>query len=657
MIVNVLLPLNLNKPFTYSVPKKFNVNVGDFVEVPFLTKKYIGLVFGENPKIEKNIKLKNIGRKILVPPLKPEVIKFIKEFALYNLQPIGLVYKLFLYKKGFESLDKSLKKIQSFDEYNVSSIKEINYNADQKKAVNSLKKKINYNHFSVSLLHGVTGSGKTLIYVDVIKDILSKKKQVLILLPEKALTEQISRRFEEIFKNKCAIWHSGVKDKIKKKIWKGVFKSKINIIIGARSSIFLPFQNLGLTIIDEEHDMSYKQEEGLVYNARDMVILMASILKFPIILATATPTIETYYNTLKNKYNHIIVSKRFNDIKFPDIKKIKVTTGELSQNKFISNQTLSYTNQYLNKGKQVLFFLNRRGFATYVICYNCNKRAICPNCNVGLVYHRLQKKIICHYCDFETGLERMCLDNKNCDFKFYGIGVEKLLDEIKQIYPKKRIIVISSDIIKNDDLTDKIKKIENNEVDIIVATQMISKGFNFPSLNCIVVVNADNSFFGSDIRSTEKNYQLLHQLSGRAGRFDDNSIFILQTYEENNKLVKALLDKDIHKFYNEELDFRKQSNLPPFSKLISLIVSGPNQILVQKNSILIKNLLPQSNNMKVYGPVTAPISKIKSNFRSRILIKYHTSIRPQILLKKTVDKMKKFKNIKVDIDVDPINFM
>ena len=167
----------------------------------------------------------------------------------------------------------------------------------------------------------------------------------------------------------------------------------------------------------------------------------------------------------------------------------------------------------------------------------------------------------------------------------------------------------------------------------------------------------DNSFFGSDIRSTEKNYQLLHQLSGRAGRFDDNSIFILQTYEENNKLVKALLDKDIHKFYSEELDFRKQSNLPPFSKLISLIVSGPNQILVQKNSILIKNLLPQSNNMKVYGPVTAPISKIKSNFRSRILIKYHTSIRPQILLKKTVDKMKKFKNIKVDIDVDPINFM
>ena len=657
MIIDVLLPLNLSKCFSYKVPNGLAIKIGDFVEVPFLNKKYIGVVWNNKVKLNEKIKYKIIHRKLPIPALKKEIFKFIEEFSLYNLQPIGLVFKLFLYKTGLKSLDKGLKKIRCFKEYKINKVKDVDYNSEQIKAIKNIKNKLNKNIFNVFLLHGVTGSGKTLVYMDIVKDLLKQNKQILILLPEKALSNQISRRFEEFLKAKCAIWHSGIKDKIKKKIWKGILENKIQIVLGARSSMFLPFQDLGLVVIDEEHDSSYKQEEGLIYNARDMIILMASILKFPVILATATPTIETYYNASTNKYNHILISKRYKNKKFPVIKKIKINKNEMSKNKYISDETLIYTKKFLDKQKQVLFFLNRRGFSTYVICYNCNKRFVCPNCNIGLVFHKIEKKLKCHYCDFGCNANRSCTNGKNCELKFYGIGVEKLFDEIKELFPKKKIIFLSSDVSVEDELNSRIKKIEKNEVDIIVATQLISKGFNFPDLNCIVVVNSDNIFFGSDIRSTEKNYQLLHQLSGRAGRFEDNALVILQSYENNNKLVDALSNEDIFKFYKEELNFRKAAYLPPYSKLISFIISGNNKFTVERNSIMIKNLIPKNDHLKIYGPVSAPISKIKSNFRSRILIKYSTKIRPQKLLKETVEKMKNFKNIKVEIDVDPINFM
>ncbi len=655
MLVDVLLPLNFDHSFTYLTNKK--LKIGNLVLVSFKNKEIIGVVWDLKPKpLKKNVKIKKIIEVLNLPHFSKNKINFIEKMASYNLVKKGMVLNLFIYKKGFSSLNKGLKKNVDFSEFSPKINQFENLNDEQSNILKSIEAQISFNHYSTNLLQGIPGSGKTHVYFEIIKSALKKGHQVLVLLPEKGLSEQIAKRFKVFFDYEPAIWHSGVKDKIKKKIWKGIFTNKIKLILGARSSLFLPYQKLKLIIIDEEHDSSYKQEEGLTFSARDMAILQASIEQFPIFLVSGTPSVETFYNAQNKKYNYYCLQNRFNQSDLPKIETIKLKKENISENKFISDVVTKEVKNYLQTGDQVLFFLNRRGHSTFLFCYNCMSRLECPKCSVGLIYHKNNNTAICHYCDYVTKLQRKCQSSTSCKFKLYGVGLEKIYEEIKVKFKGYSTDILSSDLIDYNKFQLQLQNIENNKTKIIVATQIIAKGFNFKNLNCIVAVNCDSAFLGNDIRSSEKNYQLLYQLAGRAGRFNRKSKIFLQTFDEQNIIFNALQKFKSIEFYKNEINFRKQSKLPPFYKFISIIVSGRNSFHVQKYAVIIKNSLPKNEYIETYGPVSAVISKIKSDYRFRLLIKYNPKVTPQTQIKKRLELLQLPNNLKLQIDVDPINF-
>ena len=576
--------------------------------------------------------------------------------ASYNLVNKGMVLNLFLYKKGFSSFNKGLKKIADFSEFNPYTNQNEELSNEQNKILKFIEEKISFNHYSANLLQGIPGSGKTHVYFEIIKSALKEGYQVLVLLPEKGLSEQIAKRFSNFFRYEPAIWHSGIKDKVKKKIWKGIFSNEIKLVLGARSALFLPFQKLKLIIIDEEHDSSYKQEEGLPFNARDMAILQASIERFPIFLVSATPSVETFYNAQKKKYNYYCLQNRYNESDLPEIKTVKLKKENTSENNFISELVTKEIKSYLQTGDQVLFFMNRRGHSTFLFCYNCMKRLECPKCSVGLVYHKKNNIAICHYCNHVSKLKRKCQNNQTCTFKFYGVGLEKIYEEIQIKFKGYSSDILSSDLTDYAKFQPQLQNIENNKTKIIVATQIISKGFNFKNLNCIVAVNCDSAFLGNDIRASEKNYQLLYQLAGRAGRFNKKSKIFLQTFDDQNIIFNSLKNFNSEDFYKNEINFRKHSKLPPFYKFISIIVSGKNSFHVEKYAVKLKNSLPRNEFIEIYGPVSAAIYRIKSDFRFRLLVKYNPKVTPQTEIKKRLELLRLPNNLKLQIDVDPINF-
>ena len=655
MTLDVLLPLKFDHPFTYNVPKEISVKAGDFVLVPFQNKDIIGVVWGKSSPIKNSIKIKDIKKKFDFVSLSKDTLIFLEKFSRYNLVDLGIALKLFIFKKAFKELSKKIKQKESFEEYSLK--KNIIFDASQKKAIKILDEQIAFDKFSTVLLHGITGSGKTLIYFKKIQDFLEKGYQVLVLLPEIALTNQIKERFKEYFGNYPSLWHSDISEKDKRLIWHGIASHKINLVLGARSSLFLPFKKLGLIIIDEEHDQSYKQEDQVIYNARDMAVLMASIKKISVILVSATPSLETYYNTVNKKFSYISLDKRYNDAELPEVKFVDLKKNSPIKSKFISPSIIPELKNILEKGNQILFFLNRRGYSTFVICSKCGYRFNCPHCSVSLIYHKETNKLICHYCDHQASLERKCKDGDNCKFSFYGLGVEKIFEEVKEIFPDKKIELFSSDFIHNDDSTKKIfERIQDGKINIIVGTQLISKGFHFPKLNCIVIVNSDVNFLGNDIRSSEKTYQLMNQLSGRAGREVKNSTVYLQTFDPENQTLKSICDQNILAFYENEISFRESSNLPPFTKLIAFIISGKNRFDVDEFARILKNKIPKMKDALLLGPVSASISLIKGKYRSRLLLKYPQEAFPQKFLKDWLKTIKIKKNISLTVDVDPINF-
>ena len=655
MTLDVLLPLKFDHPFTYNVPKDINVKVGDFVLVPFQNKDIIGVAWGKSGPIKSSIKIKDIKKKFDFASLSKETLIFLEKFSRYNLVDIGIALKLFIFRKAFKELSNKKKQDVLFNEHKLK--KNIKFDESQKKAIRILDNQLSFDKFSTVLLHGITGSGKTLIYFQKIQNFLEKGYQVLVLLPEIALTNQIKERFKEYFGSYPALWHSDISEKNKRLIWHGISSHKINLVLGARSSLFLPFKKLGLIIIDEEHDQSYKQEDQVIYNARDMAVLMASIKKISVILVSATPSLETYYNTINKKFTYISLDKRYGDAQLPEVRFVDLNKNPPLKFKFISPYIIPELKNILDKGNQILFFLNRRGYSTFVICTNCGYRFNCPHCSVSLIYHKETNKLICHYCDHEASLERKCKEENNCKLSFYGLGVEKIFEEVREIFPNKRIELFSSDFIHNDDVTKNIfKSIEDGKINIIVGTQLISKGFHFPKLNCIVIVNSDMSFLGNDIRSSEKTFQLMSQLSGRAGREVKNSTVYLQTFEPENQTLKSISDKNILAFYENEISFRERSNLPPFTKLIAFIISGKNRFDVDECARILKNQIPKMKDALLLGPVSASISLIKGKYRSRLLLKYPHEAFPQKFLKDWLKTIKIKKNIALTVDVDPINF-
>ncbi len=652
MKVPVLLPKIFNHPFTYinNSQKIKNLNQGDIVIVPFGKKKEIGVVWDKIKNSEKKLKLKQIEKKISNVSLNKKIIKFINWFSVYNIVPKGKILKMCLGNlKNFDELKK--KKTSA---HKIKTVKYI-LNTEQKNALQNLTN--SGNKFKVSVLKGITGSGKTLVYFERIRKLVQENKQALILIPEIFLTTQFRNRFKLFFGYEPAIWHSKIGLNRKKNIWLSVAKNKIKIVLGARSSLFLPFKNLGLIIVDEEHDSSYKQEESVVYNARDMAISRASIENIPIHLVTSIPSLETYNNIMIKKYKKTELENRFKNFPLPKTKIIDLNLESLNK-RSISEETIKIVEKYLKKKNQILFFLNRRGYSPFLICKKCGYRHVCPNCSIYLTLHKILNKIICHHCGYKSNVSKKCKDKDLlCDFSLYGPGVEKVFEELKIIFPNKVIKIFSSDYLNQKKKSEiLIKEVSEEKIDILVGTQMISKGFNFPKLNCIVVVDADFTGKGYDLRTTEKNIQLYNQLSGRAGRFSKDSIIVYQTINPKNEILKNIIENKIENFFTSELKIRKQNNLPPYFRLISIIISSDTRENSYQGALEIKKKISQLNHVQILGPVDSPIFKKKKLFRTRLLIRSEIKNMCQRPLAKILEMLKISSKIKLTVDVDPINF-
>ena len=650
MKVPVLIPRIFDHPHTYLSGKIEKLKPGSIVLVPFGRDKEIGVVWDKQEETNRNFKLKTIleNKKF---SFNEKLVEFINWFSLYNLVPKGMVLKMFLGDTSFFSkdLDFSLKN-------EIKKKIQFNLNKEQKKCL----KDINSfgNKFNVTLLQGITGSGKTIVYFEKIKENIRQNKQVLVLLPEIFLTSQFNQRFEDYFGFKPAIWHSKITKKNRRIIWQNIMNGNIKLIVGARSSLFLPFRNLGLIVVDEEHDASYKQDEGIRYNARDMAISRASIENIPVLLSTSIPSLETYNNVKNKKYNFTKLKKRYKNFSLPKTEIVNLNLDRKNKNIWLDIKTLNLVKKYLDKKEQVLFFLNRRGYAPFMICRKCGLKLACPNCSIFLTFHKHLDQAMCHHCGYKTKIKKKCKATEiNCEFQMYGPGVEKIFSELKVIFPEKKISILSSDFLKKKKETlNLLSDIEKNKVNILVGTQLISKGFNFPNLNCIVVVDADFSGMGFDLRSTEKNIQLYNQLSGRAGRFSKNSLIIYQTFNPSDETLRNILKNEQEKFLEEEIYLRKEKNLPPFVRLIAFIISSKNEKDGFLEAQKIKKSLSFLKEVDVMGPVTSPIFKIKNKYRTRLLLRSNSNIFIQKKIKKILRKINISKKIKLTVDVDPLNF-
>ena len=646
----VLIPNIFDHPFTYT--SDINLKVGDYVEVPFGKKKVNGIVWNEFEQDQsKRFKLKKILRKLDVNPLKKTTIDFLNWFSKYNIVPKGMALKLHLLSN--QAIEN--KTSDNFTEYN-SMIKKSIYklNDEQRKCFTNLSKK--NNKFCVNVLQGTTGSGKTLVYFNLIKNKIKQNKQALILLPEIGLTGEFEKKFLDFFGFKPAIWHSSVTPKNKKIIWNGLSNGNIKAIIGARSSLFLPFKNLGIVIVDEEHDQSFKQDEGVAYNARDMAISRASYENIPVNLISAVPSIETYNNITKGKYFSHRILKRYKNARLPEYELIDLTKEKRIKNSLFSEKIIGKVKNHLKQNDQVLFFVNRRGYSPFVICKKCLKNYTCSKCSINLVYHKKINKFLCHYCGYKTELQRKCSKNVNCDVIFSGPGVERISEEVKKKFPKFNSIIFSSDTMSKKSSKETLKKIINNDINILVGTQLISKGFHFPNLNCIIVLDIDLSSMGHDLRSSEKNLQLYHQLSGRAGRAGKPATVYFQTYDLNSKTINQIVNQDPFNFLENELEIRKKYNLPPYERFIAIILTASNEKKLFDFSNELKNYLSKKIIGKILGPVQAPIYKIKKKYRNRLLIRASKSMTIQNNLSKALKNFKIQPEIKLTVDVDPISF-
>ena len=646
----ILLPNIFNHPFTYESDLK--LEIGDFVEVPFGKSKIIGVVWNEFEKNNiKSFKIKKIIRKLETPKLKKKTLEFLNWFAEYNIVPKGMTLKLLLCSgKAIEKIDNKFYKDFNFKIKNNS----FKLTEDQKKILNEIN--FSNNKFNVHVLQGTTGSGKTIVYFEALRSILKRKCQGLIMLPEIGLTNQFEKKFIDFFGFKPAIWHSGVSKKNKEIIWSGIANGKVKVVIGARSSLFLPFKNLGLIIVDEEHDQSYKQDEGIIYNARDMAISRGSFENIPVNLITAVPSIETYENIKKKKYKISKLHQRYQNASLPNYEILNLNNIKLEKQSWLSKEIIEKVNFHLNKKDQVLFFLNRRGFSPNALCKKCFNSFTCPNCSINLVYHKNKNKLLCHYCGYKNNLKRNCSKDGTCELIFSGPGVERISEEVKKYFPSKKIEIFSSDTMNKKNSKDKLEKIINNEIQILVGTQLISKGFHFPNLNCIVVVDIDLSSQGHDLRSSEKNLQLYHQLSGRAGRTGKPSTVYFQTYNSNSKLISDITNKNPEIFLDTEIEIRRKNDLPPFQRFISLILTGENESKLEKEAIKLKTSLTKKINGKILGPVSAPIFRLRRKYRVRLLIRGAKTLNLQRSLALIIQKYKFLPGIKLSVDVDPISF-
>ena len=539
------------------------------------------------------------------------------------------------------------------------NLKKLKLTPDQQKASQNLMQQVNKGYFHATLIDGVTGSGKTEVYFHAVASALKLKKQILILLPEISLTKVWTTRFEENFGVPPSEWHSEVSHSIKSKTWLETALGQNQVVVGARSALFLPFRDLGLIIIDEEHDQSFKQEEGILYNARDMALIRGKIYDCPVILSTATPSVETWNNVKLKNYSVVKLPNRIGSAIMPRVNIIDMRQNSQNSHEWISEILEEKISSKLKQKELILLFLNRRGYAPLKICRHCGHKIGCKNCQSWLVEHRRISSFVCHQCGSSEKIYNNCskCGEKNC-LTSCGPGVERLEEEVQKKFPDSKTLIISSDTLKNSKSFNQfLADIKNQKVNIIIGTQIISKGHNLNNLTLVGIIDADLSLSGGDLRASEKTFQLLQQVSGRAGREKKPGEVYIQTYDPENHAIQAIVDKKRDEFLDMEIQDRKNACMPPFGKLAAIILSSKNLKILNVSADKLFHVSPNFRGIVILGPAPAPLSFIRGKHRVRFLIKSNREINLQKIIKEWISKIKISQSVKLTIDIEPYSFL
>lgn len=648
----ILLPFAVDRAFTYTSPNP--LTAGQLVRVPFRNKEAIGIVWGSDPDF--NGKAKNVLEVLDLPPFPLTQLDFIQRIANYTLSPLGNVLRLCI-NNDFLNTKPPRKKISIGTPTLTGNV--IQLSDEQNYAASQIITSIQTQSYQSFLLDGITGSGKTEVYLAAVEAALSQGKQVLVLLPEIALTTQWLGRFERRFGCPPLQWHSGLTDSQRRQIWQAVLKGEARVIVGARSGLFLPFQDLGLIIVDEEHDGSFKQEEQVIYNARDMAVLRAHIDHCPIVLASATPSLETIQNTRSGRYKLLELKTRHGGASLPTIKTIDMRQQPRG---WLSPPLIQMMQSALSRGEQTMLFLNRRGYAPLTLCKGCGHRFMCTNCSASLVEHRSTGRLHCHHCGITQEIPKDCPECKQPDTLIpCGPGVERVHERVQKFFPGARIKVITSDEITTESkLKELITQISNHEVDILIGTQILAKGHHFPLITLVGVIDADLGLSGGDLRCGERTYQLLHQVAGRAGREHRPGVVLLQTFQPEHPLMQAIVTQDRDRFVELELEEREAQGMPPFGRLAAITLSGTDRDLVSRTAKDLGLAFPRGPNMTnvhLFGPVPAPLSFVRGRHRWRLLVKCDKTFPIQSLLQSWTSRLKIDRSIQLSIDIDPYNFL
>jgi primosomal protein N' (replication factor Y) len=531
---------------------------------------------------------------------------------------------------------------------------------DQSKAAAELVTLTQDENFSVTLLDGVPGSGKTEVYFQAVAKALELGHQVLVLLPEIALSAQWLERFEARFGVVPAQWHSDLTQVQRRTTWRDLAEGKVRILVGARSALLLPYPDLGLVVVDEEHETSFKQEDGVIYNARDMAIVRAHLGGVPIVLASATPSLETVVNVGSGKYGRLHLPERHAGASMPDVSLIDMRTDRLPAGRWLSPKLIEAIHQKLNDGQQAMLFLNRRGYAPLTLCRTCGHRMQCSRCTAWLVEHRGRDapRLLCHHCGFGSRVPKACPECEDkASFVACGPGVERLAEEAAETFPDARRLIAASDTVQSPaEAAELVKKIETHQVDLIIGTQIVAKGYHFPLLTLVGVVDADLGLAGGDLRAAERTYQLLYQVAGRAGRAEQAGRVELQTYMPDHPVMQALASGERDQFIKVEQDARRLAGMPPFGRLAALIVSGRDESAVDRAARELGSRAPIGENIRVLGPAPAPLAMLRGRHRQRLLLQTARDINVQSLIGIWLASTTVPRNIRVQVDVDPYSF-
>ncbi|MBP1858405.1 primosomal protein N' [Rhizobium herbae] len=718
-VVPVLVPMPAPKAYSYAVPEGMAVTPGSIVQVPLGPRQVVGVVWdGVQDDAVDPKKLKAITQVFDCPPLSRDMRTFLDWVAAYTVSPPGLVARMALRAPAAfdpEPMIEGLRLTDTRPERMTPARERVIATADngftwtrsglahaagtsssvidgltaqgvfetvfmppppvvaapdpdyaehrlegpQKQAALDLLESVDAGGFSVSLIDGITGSGKTEVYFEAIAATLKAGKQVLILLPEIALTASFMERFQDRFGSKPAEWHSDLAPRTREKVWRQVTEGGVRVVAGARSALFLPFENLGLIVVDEEHDPAYKQEDRVFYNARDMAVVRARIGDFPVVLVSATPSVESRVNGDLGRYKPIHLPTRFGDAALPDLGLVDMRRHPPERGGFLSPVLLRHIGKALERGEQALLFLNRRGYAPLTLCRVCGHRFQCPDCSTWLVEHRFRGQIQCHHCGYAERTPESCPECGTFDHLVAcGPGVERIAEEVDRHFPDARTIVLSSDLMGVKRLRLELEAIAKGEADIVVGTQLVAKGHNFPMMTFVGIVDADIGLANGDPRAAERTFQLLSQVTGRAGRTGLKSLGLLQTYQPQHPVMQAIVSGDSEAFYEREIGEREKALLPPFGRLASIIVSADTRADAEGHARGLRQAAPRVSGISILGPAEAPLALIRGRHRFRLLVHGRRNSDMQAFVKTMLASGPKMRgSVSVQLDIDPQSFL